>query len=294
MNIKILKNASSASEILDFFDNDERGLHHTNYYHYTKLETIKHIFQKKSIFLTQLKRDAAGDITGNDKQDVYPENVFTLCFATGTSESLPLWYLYSGIDGKGARIGIKKATFAKWINNLSFTLAEWKNKTLVPESLVFLNNCQYHVKLRDILYLGKDTQNKNTYRAKYGDCVKNGISTEIYSQIKEEYGDFIKGLIWFYEKESRLQVTVTDRSLIDPEKDYVLMTSIESIQNELSVRLAPEFENACDVTLFDNADSRNPPLHLELSDYAGMINMRLKKRLCEECENFSQRKDGKS
>ena len=107
----------TADEILKYFDNDKCSLGHTHYYHYTSLSTIDKILKTKQIRLTPLSK-SANDLIEKEKYEKMNCNLFSLCFSTGTSESLPLWYLYSGIDGCGARMGIKKKSFINFLKDI--------------------------------------------------------------------------------------------------------------------------------------------------------------------------------
>ena len=105
------KECSNVQEILEFMQDPERFLHHTKYFHYTDEQVLGKILENKTLRFSWLgNEDKWND--GIEKkwyQDNVPDkNIFSLCFSTGTSESLPLWYLYSGIDGKGARLSFGK------------------------------------------------------------------------------------------------------------------------------------------------------------------------------------------
>ena len=144
----------------------------------------------------------ANDLTERDTYVEIGDNIFSACFSTGTSENLPLWYLYSGLDGRGVRLGMKKAGFKNLCKNADLELLEIESdypyKSI--KKLKRLSSTEYELKCRDILYIGSDTQNKNRYRAKYNGNVVNSITEDIASEVMGKYKRFIKGLIWFYEK----------------------------------------------------------------------------------------------
>ena len=81
-----------------------REYNHSNFFHYTKLCVIDSILEKNQIWASCVNgvNDLKDKIQFGDK--VTQREYYTLCFSTGVHENLPLWYLYSGKDGKGGRI----------------------------------------------------------------------------------------------------------------------------------------------------------------------------------------------
>ena len=275
-----LKDCKTKEDILKFFNNDDQAFRHTNYYHYTSLGKVNSILESKQLWLNQLSK-SANDLVERKNYEQFGDNVFSICFSTGTSESLPLWYLYSGIDGRGARIELRKKVFKQLINESDVYLLETQNH--LPCCSVKLKTADYTITCRDILYIGEDSQKKNVYRLKHNGDALNNISKIKYDFLKANYSKFIKGLIWFYEKETRVQIEVNSE-LINPNKNYVVALNFEKIFDNISLCLAPEFASL-DSKLFDEykglqnwAFSR-----LKKSEYVGQLNMNLKGRLCQNC-----------
>lgn len=285
------KECNTSNDFLCFFDNDELSFRHTYYYHYTSINNVSKILNSKQIRLTRLST-SANDLLEKEHYAKFGNNIFSLCFSTGTSESLPLWYLYSGIDGCGARIGLKRRSFSQLINSPTFLLIEVESKypyNAIGEPLV-LRPKDYMCQCRDILYIGQDPQNNDIFRAKYNGQVKNGLPKDTANSLKKEYARFTKGLIWFYEKETRLQVEITNKEILDSEKAYAVGLKLDDIYDEMSVRLAPEY-GEIQPNLFDNyAGIKNwAYAKLQKSAYAGQLKMGIKEKLCSECkENKKQ------
>ena len=290
---KKFKDFDTPEEILLFIN--ERALRHTNYYHYTSLQNVNNILKSKQLWLSPLSK-SSNDKIEKEKYEEYEKSgnsLFSVCFSTGTSESLPLWYLYSGIDGKGARIEFKKTLFKKLTSNSEVSLAEKLsdgNVNIVKK--LDENSCK--LSCRDILYLGSDTQNKDLYRCKYNGDAKNGLSKDFYNALTNEYGQFIKTLIWFYEKETRVQVEITDKNLIEKGKNYVVVINLKDILPDISVRLGPEQENETD-EIINSYDGIREWVNSKLlkSDFDGQIKMNLKEKLCENCD-YKKAEDSKS
>lgn len=286
------KNCIKAEDFIGFFDNDEQYKKHTYYYHYTKIETINTILKSKRFLLSNSKK--ANDKTERDKDS----SLFSLCFATGTSENLPLWYLYSGVEGKGGRIGMSKKTFLKLIQKAKVYLIEYSDDTFLNEKKVKkLSEDEYELSCRDVLYIREDSTKSGVYRAKYKDEVVNGITQKEYEKIMEstkEKNIIIKGLIWFYEKETRIQVRIKNKQSVD-KKFCKVALDIDSIVGDLTIRLAPEYDSEFEWEKYDGL-KKWALMRIEKSAYMGEINMNLcngceKIKDCKKCEYFIKRKE---
>lgn len=283
------KECNTSAEFINFFDSSELAYRHTHYYHYTSLKNVSDILDSQSFRLTLLSKTANDNLEKSEYEKL-GNNLFSLCFSTGTSESLPLWYLYSGIDGKGARIEISKKDLKNLLTEAKYYLVEIEDtypyKAKNNTKPIALNEEDYKMYFRDILYMGSDPEKHKKYQIKYNGKVKNDISFADYNDIQQKYKRFIKGLIWFYEKESRLQIEITNKQLLNKNKSYVVTIDLESIVDKLNIRLAPEFEGKPD-ELFEKYSGLKKWAFSKLqdSDYAGQLDMNLSDKLCRECTN---------
>ena len=220
------KDCTTGEEIVEFFDNDKLGFNHTEYYHYTSLERANNILDSKKLWLTPLS-ESANDLVERETYKRIGRRCFSACFSTGTSENLPLWYLYLGVDGCGARIGFKKSCFRQLFNNAAFLLSEYdsKERKLIGE-LEPLKKEDLKFVCRDILYIGSDSKNKNAFRFKYNGETINSLADSVRDEVFQEYARFIKGLIWFYEKETRIQVEIINEDLLVDSKQYVVLLDL--------------------------------------------------------------------
>lgn len=281
------KELVSAQDYQQFFFDSDRANHHTFYYHYSTLGIVDNILKENAFRLRNLtessndegeKRHSAGD------GDV----LFSVCFATGTSENLPMWYLYSGPDGKGGRLGLSKSDFMV-LRNAKVSLVEVEKTYPYPmkETPVPLRKGEYEIAAYDVLYIGRDNANKgNFYRAKYCGGTNNEISEKTYQQITQKDRLLTKGLIWFYEKETRIEVKVPKKKLKNPDGNYVVLLDLSDVIDRLSLRVAPEFSEPTEEVI-----GRYPNIKawlatkIEKSDFAGEINMNLTGKLCDDCPN---------
>lgn len=280
-----LQSDFSRENILDFFTDKERAFHHTSYYTYSSLENIDNILCGGTIWLTWL-----GESTTNDTVDSEyykdKQNLFSVCFSTGTSETLPLWYLYSGIDGKGARLEMPKKWFKSLAELDSVELVSFQKdnpKNVIAQTKV--KKGDFEVKIHDILYIGKDSRNEGTYRIKYNGQALNNRSKDDYIFLTNSYGGFYKGLIWFYEKETRIQIAINEE-LLTPGTSYRLEIPIENYMNKINVRVGPEMTaESMEELLKMKGYKKFMQKKIEKSDYEGTIKMGLKRKLCKNCPN---------
>ena len=281
------KDCKTTDNFLAFFNNEEQAFRHTNFYHYTSLKNVNQILKGKQIRLTPLSK-SANDLVEKGTYEKLGNNIFSLCFSTGTSECLPLWYLYSGIDGRGARIGLKKKIFCQLFENPIFLLQEVETNYPYDEigKPISLKSTDFVFQSRDILYIGKDSQKANLYRVKYNGQIINNLTKDIADKLQSEYQRFVKGLIWFYEKETRIQVDITNKDLLEPAKNYVVILKLDGVYDDISVHLAPEYKEI-KTEIFEKYDGIKDWAYtkLQTSEFAGQLHMGLKDKLCRECKN---------
>lgn len=279
------KECSTGEDFINFFDNDKLGLNHTEYFHYTTLKNADSILNTKKLWLSPLS-ESANDLVEKEVYKSSGQQCFSACFSTGTSENLPLWYLYSGVDGQGVRIGLKKNSFSRLLKNANFLLSEYDsdNRCLIGNPMQL--KCEdFKLVCRDILYVGNDSKNKNAFRSKYNGQTINNLHESEMDKIYHDYAKFIKGLIWFYEKETRIQVEIINDKLLDASKQYVVLLDLNDVFQDISVRFAPEFEEITDNLLEANKGLKTWTLaKIQKSEFSGQIKMNLKEKICRECE----------
>jgi len=273
----------TAEEINNYFDVRLKG--HTEFFHYTSLNAIDKILEGKLLRISCVERF-------NDKKDkeqfgtvAEQKKHFSICFSTGSNENLSLWYLYSGIDGKGGRIGFTYSQLSKLIDTGEFYLTEYdyeSNRCIGLEiPLIKGENAEFI--FRDVLY-ERCPENSRFADLKYNTMTNHGnVSVEECEKYKKEHVGFSKKLIWYYEKESRLLINLKGAAadLIKTDKDYTVMWDIGSQINNMKIKCAPEIEN------FSEAESK-PHIkafifktsRVDLSENKGDIEM----KLCSKCD----------
>lgn len=179
---------------------DGREFDHGGYFHYTKLEIADSILRNSEFWLSNVS--GFNDTIDSGQFGEGEQPYFSLCFSTGLSENLPLWYLYSGIDGHGARIQVSKTWVRDLIRHGTFHLCGIKdNKAEQIMPLTIQESME--LAFRDVIYA---QPRGNYYALKYNTMTNYQIPKSEFKQYMKNNIGFCKGLIWYYEKETRLLV----------------------------------------------------------------------------------------
>jgi len=105
MNWNEFGKIESREKLDEYFDKN-RPYGHGEYCYYTTKEIVNSILDKKQFWVGNV-----GNFNDKKTQNnlVKKSRLFYgLCFSTGVNENLSLWYMYSGMSGKGARIRLSK------------------------------------------------------------------------------------------------------------------------------------------------------------------------------------------
>lgn len=272
----------------------QRAYNHSNFFHYTKLKNIEKILKGNAFLLSRIgnSNDPIENNTPNK------ERSFALCFSTGINENLPLWYLYSGVNGKGGRLCFTKSQIYSLINEGCYSLVEINSETneINSEICKLHKNEDISVEFQDILYV---KENKEFIDLKYNTMTNHSnIRIKEFKEFERKYPAFIKSLIWYYEKETRLLVTLKDNifQLLESNKKYAVKLSFDKLDdviNGMKLTLAPEFalndegelktDDEIDMELRKNTNINRWLVNTsryKKSEYSGQVKM----QLCKKCD----------
>ncbi len=190
------------------------------FWYYSSLDTVNKILLSKSFYVSNLAL-----MNDKDEIDLHPDTkeiIHSLCFCNSASEKIPMWYLYSGIAGNGAAIGLSPATMLKFIRSIEYvyTIGENEQKLLIGKDIELQYGWIFYQKSSEVLY-------KNKWYA-----LKN--PEEFHS---ENY--FVKSYPWEYEKEFRIVFINKSGNKLDRVK--VLIPDF--LIRELKIRVAPEISD---------------------------------------------------
>lgn len=264
---------------------------HAGFFHYTSIGAVESILSSHSFWIGCVA-DCNDDL---DKAQFDSQKEFySLCFSTGINENLPLWYLYSGIDGMGARIRLTQSTVKKIIDNGKYVLYECDNETKQPVTALMAleNGITMNCTFRDVIYR-KDNPDKDTIDLKYNTMTNYEVPKAEMEEYARRHPGFQKGIIWYYEKETRLIVQLIGeaKKVIQQGKYYkIILTFDENLIKNFNITFAPNIRTEEKEAQIKNNPAiralRDSSSHVSLSEYAGTVHF----RLCDRCKYMKQKK----
>lgn len=280
-----LSTAEQLNEYFEHLNKDKK-----KYYHYTSLGALDAILKDKQFVISNVNRF-------NDKKDreqFGDENeqkrFFSLCFSRGTEENLPLWYMYSGVNGKGGRLCFKYNKIQKLVSDkldngeLRFSLYEYdyeNHKTIGEKICDLQNGLNCEIKLHDVLYSRIE---ENKARLKFNTMTNNGvIGVDQLNYYMDKNCGFNKGLIWFYEKEERLLIEINDETAksLEANKQYAVICKLKDIIKFVQITIGPEITKKEELKDYTNISSFIfDSSSVNLSEHHGEIEM----RICDKCD----------
>lgn len=264
-----------------------REYDHRGYFHYTKLEIADSILRNREFWLSNVS--GFNDTVDSRQFGEGEQPYFSLCFSTGLSENLPLWYLYSGIDGHGARLQVSKTWVRDLIRHGTFHLSRIEdNKAKRIMALTIQESME--LEFRDVIYA---QPRDSCYALKYNTMTNYQIPTHEFEKYMAKHIGFCKGLIWYYEKETRLLVHLIGEADAEwrqriqrpsTENLRVTLSFDDALFRRIKLTLAPNIApNEIDGYIGDKDGIQQllqavAPVHV--SQYAGTIKL----RLCDNCK----------
>ena len=292
----------TADELEKYFDVRTQG--HKEFCHYTTLGAIDSILGSKTIRISSV--DRFNDKIDRQQFDTLsgPKMYYSLCFSTGTHENLSLWYLYSGVNGKGARISLTYNKLNRCIKQGRFYLTEYDyiNNKSVGEKIPLNQGKNMSLVLRDVLY-SNHARDGTKVDLKYNTMTNHGnVSAEELEKFKSGRVGFNKGLIWYYEKETRLLIELIGDAakLIEPDKDYAVLWELtDKLIKKIKITCAPEISDGSELDKYSNIKKfMFETSKISLSKNAGEIEMNIcskctyKKEICSKCKYKNDNNEG--
>ncbi len=194
----------------------------TKFGHYTTTDIARSIIATNSLHLCKMSN--MNDKTEAEKHLEYDNRLFTTCFSHSKAKSIPMFYLYSGIDGKGCRLEFTDTNIRRLINGRVHPV----NKKYIKLNKTYDLN-EYEI-LYDWIYYTADGGD-TCYRDKWykGDAVEN------IKQYKRDL--FVKKPYWSYESEFRIMVKFNK----DIEYDRIAIDfDFYKNRNGISILFGPE------------------------------------------------------
>lgn len=276
---------------------ENRAYYHDRFFHYTKLKNIDSILKSRSFLLSNCGN--SNDPIETEIKD--NENSFILCFSTGINENLPMWYLYSGVDGMGGCLSFTKSLIYDLVENAIFSVVCEKSDGSSDEAEL-VRGIDFDITLQDVIYAKIGTLDNDT-DIKYNTRVIHKFNNDEFKKFKDKNSAFVKSLIWYYEKETRLLVNLKDggREKLNKLKNQpntvpkirLSFKELPRVNANMKLILAPELsdkpsaKNNFFELLSEYENIQNwlvETSNVSSSEYAGQVKM----NLCNKCEYKSK------
>lgn len=199
--------------------------------YHTTLKTAINILSNESYFWVSNLQ------TMNDFQEIKlhknnRERVYGLCFCNTDIESIPLWYMYAGITGRGACIRITPRVMMDFISSIT---------EVYPVEKAGVDNSKPLLVGKDIelqfgwIYYHQNNSDECYYR-------NNWYKVSDSNSEKADENFFIKEYPWNYEKEFRI-VFINKNADFKSEKIAVKIP--ENIKRKFQLICGPEMNEIC-------------------------------------------------
>lgn len=270
---------------------DGREYDHGGYFHYTKLEIADSILRNREFWLSNVS--GFNDTVDSRQFGKGEQPYFSLCFSTGLSENLPLWYLYSGIDGHGARLQVSKTWVRSLIQHGTFYLCRTEKDKVLERIMPLKHNGStksMELTFRDVIYA---QPRGNSYALKYNTMTNYKIPTHEFEKYMAKHIGFCKSLIWYYEKETRLLVHLIGEADaewrrqiqgISTENLRVTLSFDDLLFRRIKLTLVPNIAPDEIDSYIGDQDGIQQLLRATAPVYASQYAGTIKLRLCDNCK----------
>ena len=246
MEYKLFKTIKTASDMEKYFDARWKS-HRNKFYHYTNLDAIDKILENSRFRISNISR--FNDLNDTNQFAGDSQLHYSLCFSVGKQENLPLWYLYSGVNGKGGRLGFTSNAINEMIATASFTLCEYNYDAPqeIREEYAIAREKDFLLEVRDFVYANYDSE-KQVYTLRYSNLVNENLSQSEGDHFFDAHPGFKKGLIWSYEKETRIHIqlvgAMAELVTRNENKQYAIFMNFHSaLRGKIFADLAPECDD---------------------------------------------------
>ena len=235
----------------------------TTFWHYTKLDTVDKILEGGELHLSCMSET---NDTGEKALHEDADMLNIICFCNSDSEKIPMWYLYSGIDGKGASIGFTPSTLMELIRSIKTAETDSGKK--------WKKDDDFDLRCGWVYYRKKEPPSQVKYKGKwYSVSDSDEFARNNY---------FIKDYPWEYEKEFRI-IAINRR---EKSVSKVKIKIPDSVMKKLKIRLAPETNDKS--AIFEKKGFKKY-LDSRILDSGLGISMGLLQKNCREYAEYMKR-----
>lgn len=200
-----------------------------NFYHYTTSNSLRDILTaddkgNRFFFVRNIKE--MNDLNEAELHKSEGDKIHSFCTCCTKYEKIPLWYLYSGICGNGARLGITPGKMLKFLNSIKTVYPVITGK--VDYSKPLLIETDFDMMCGWVYYV-MDGNNRVLYRNNlyYMDETNENEINECL---------FVKDYPWEYESEFRIVI----KNKTDKTFDRIAIPFPKEIVPHFEIMSAPE------------------------------------------------------
>jgi len=189
------------------------------FWYYTRSSTANFILQSSSFWaraVSVMNDKHEADTYGDDSNFIH-----ALCFCNSDTEKIPMWYLYAGLTGRGASIGLTPSVMIKFLLSIQTV------KT--PNHEILVQGKDFELEYGWIFYRKPQNNTEIFYRQ------KRYFITDAPSEF-DRNNYFIKDYPWEYEKEFRILI----KNKTGKEFEHLEIDFPSNLYQKLKIRFAPE------------------------------------------------------
>ena len=200
-----------------------------NFYHYTRAENVKKILNGDSNgnhFFFVRNISGMNDLNEAKLHEKDGKKIHSFCTCCSKHEKIPLWYLYSGICGNGARLGFTPGRMLRFLKSIAVIYPVENGKANYAAPLHI--DTDFELQCGWIYYL-MDGNNRVAYRNKTFPITpaNEGVLQKCF---------FVKDYPWEYEQEFRIVIHNKTTRVYG----QIAIPIPEDIIPELEIMSAPE------------------------------------------------------
>ena len=188
------------------------------FWHYTSVETLEKILETKCFRLGSIENMNDRDEAILHQAD--GDRIHAMCFCNSDTESIPMWYLYAGLDGAGVAIGLTPRVMLDFVRSIQTVYTEF--------GIVLKVGRDVEIRCGWVAYQKKKDPNHVFY--------KNNWRTLDDAEKFNDENYFIKVYPWLYEQEFRIVAI----NLTETPCEALFADIPEKMIDKLKLRLAPE------------------------------------------------------
>lgn len=162
-----------------------------DFWHYTSIDKAEKIVYGDTPGFFASRLDRMNDIDEAELHNDEKERLFVLSFCNTGKEKIPMWYMYSGLEGKGVGLGMTPGRMKKFINTIN--VVNPVNGTALSKK--FVKGVDFDIYAGWVVYRNPKEPNNYHFKSDWHDNIDPNFEKENY---------FIKLYPWYYEDEFRI------------------------------------------------------------------------------------------